>query len=315
MKIPGKKSSACLLAVIILFTQLVSCSDKKNDAPAEPPKLEYSTKAQAGTQKAAKKTEPPAVKIVNNTGTVIGTRFNTPVGYDRVVVGGNTFGAYLRGLPLKPDGTGVKFFDGRVKENRGVYEAVIDIDVGERDLQQCADAVMRLWAEYLYKNQRYSEIHFNFVNGFRTEYTKWMEGYRITVEGNKAWWVKRGNPSNTYRDFRSYMDMVFAYAGTLSLIKELKPVDIKDMEPGDVFIDQGHSIIVIDMAEEKDSGRRLFMLAQSYMPAQDIQVLKNPADGRISPWYSLDFGEELHTPEWKFKKSDLRRFEGAARSD
>jgi hypothetical protein len=50
------------------------------------------------------------------------------------------------------------------------------------------------------------------------------------------------------------------------------------------------------------------MLAQSYMPAQDVHILKNPAKWRSTPWYELDFGEELRTPEWTFHKEDLKRF-------
>jgi hypothetical protein len=45
------------------------------------------------------------------------------------------------------------------------------------------------------------------------------------------------------------------------------------------------------------------------MPAQEIQILKNPNNNKISPWYLSDFGEILKTPEWTFKKGDLKRFE------
>lgn len=50
------------------------------------------------------------------------------------------------------------------------------------------------------------------------------------------------------------------------------------------------------------------MLAQSYMPAQELQILINPTKREISPWYSLDFGDELATPEWRFQKGSLKRF-------
>jgi hypothetical protein len=105
--------------------------------------------------------------------------------------------------------------------------------------------------------------------------------------------------------------MVFAYAGTASLEKELKKVELREMEIGDVFIQggsPGHAIIVVDMAENKNTGKKLFMLAQSYMPAQDIHVLKNPNNMNISPWYELDLGEVLNTPEWRFTKNNLKRF-------
>ena len=107
------------------------------------------------------------------------------------------------------------------------------------------------------------------------------------------------------------MDLVFAYSSTLSLDKELKSVDVDDMQIGDVFIkggSPGHCVIVVDMAENKSTGQKVFMLAQSYMPAQQTQLLINPNDDNLSPWYSLDFGDNLRTPEWIFSKDQLKRF-------
>ncbi|MDP4092669.1 MAG: DUF4846 domain-containing protein [Bacillota bacterium] len=235
-------------------------------------------------------------------------RFLTPEGFERTNTEKGSFAEYLQNLPLKQDGALVHYFDGRVKP-ADVYDAVIDMDIGNRDLQQCADAVMRLRSEYLYANKRYNEIAFHFANGFYAQYSKWMNGQRIVVEGNKAYWVNRAPKSNTYKDLRNYLDMVFAYAGTMSLIKELKPVECSSMSVGDVFIDSGHSIIVVDMAENKATGKKLFIVAQSYMPAQDTQILKNPDNSGISPWYELDFGQQLKTPQWTFTKNDLHRFQ------
>lgn len=245
--------------------------------------------------------------LLDGSGRTIEDRFLTPEGFVRTTVAPGSFGEFLRTLPLKPDGAEVHYYDGRVKSNR-VYEAVLDIDVGSRDLQQCADAVMRLRAEYLYKDRRYDDIHFNFANGFRIDYRKWMDGYRVVVNGNKAYWVKAAAPSSTYLEFRKYLDVVFAYANTASLAKEMKPVDVAKMSIGDVFVDSGHSVIVVDMAENKATGKKLFMIAQSYMPAQDIHVLENPINGELSPWYELNFGETLRTPEWTFTNRDLRSF-------
>jgi hypothetical protein len=45
------------------------------------------------------------------------------------------------------------------------------------------------------------------------------------------------------------------------------------------------------------------------MPAQDIHILKNPANGDGNPWYNSNFGEKLDTPEWEFTKNQLVRFD------
>ena len=248
--------------------------------------------------------------LINENGSTIFERIKTPQNFNRVKINDNSFAHYLRNLPLKPHGTKVRFYNGIIKPNFWVYTSVIDIDVGERDLQQCADAVMRLRAEFLYNADQFDKIHFNFTNGFRVDYSEWMKGKRIVVEGNKTYWKEKTTPSNSYKSFRKYMNIIFSYAGTISLSKEMVPVNINAIRIGDVFIQggsPGHAVIVVDLATDTD-GNKIFLLAQSYMPAQDIHILKNPNDKNISPWYNLNFEGDLITPEWTFKQTDLKRF-------
>lgn len=250
--------------------------------------------------------------LIEEEGKDIETRILTPKDFQRIAVKEGSFAEYLRRLPLKPHGSPVLYHDGSVKNKKNIYIAVVDMEIGDRDLQQCADAIMRLRGEYLYGIGRYDEIHFNFTNGFRVDYSKWMEGYRIVVDGNCSYWQKRAEPSNTYQDFRRYMDIIFAYAGTISLEKELIDVNLDDIEIGDIFIQggsPGHAVIVVDMALNEATGEKLFLLAQSYMPAQETQILVNPNNIALSPWYSLSIqGEDIKTPEWTFRRGDLKRF-------
>lgn len=251
------------------------------------------------------------IDLINPEGATVGDRFNVPEGFKRVSVDENSFEGYLRTLPLKADGAVVHYFDGREKNRDNVYIGVVDMDVGDRDLQQCADAVMRVRAEYLYQNKMYDEIQFHFVNGFNCNYSKWKKGYRVAIEGNNTSWVKKFSPDDSYKSFRNYLNMVFAYASTLSLDKELVAVDKDDMKIGDVFIrggSPGHAVIVVDMAINETTNEKLFMLAQSYMPAQEIQILVNSINDEISPWYSTNFSGELNTPEWRFSEDELKSF-------
>ncbi len=248
--------------------------------------------------------------LINKTGKTIKERFEVPKGYRRIEQRKGSFGYYLRRLPVKPHGTKVKLYDNTLKDNQSVSVGVIDLPIGKKDLHQCADAVMRLRAEYLWKEKKYSKIHFNFTNGFRVDYTKWMKGNRIAIKGNKTWWVKKRKPANSYKTFWQYMEQIFMYAGTYSLAKELKNVNMAMVKPGDVFIQggmPGHAVIVLDVAEHIKTKKRIILLAQSYMPAQETHVLDNYF-GKNSPWYSLDFGDALGTPEWTFSRKDLKRF-------
>lgn len=214
-----------------------------------------------------------------------------PGGHERVSAASGSFADWLRRLPMKPPQTPVKLYDGRLKWAQDLHVAVIDIDTGKKNLQQCADAIMRLRAEYLLGSNRANEIAFNYTNGKRVAY--------------------RGNARN-YKAFQRYMEGVFIYAGTYSLEREMRRVPISEISIGDVFIKggfPGHAVLVIDMAADKATGKNRFLLMQSYMPAQDMHILKNPKAADGSPWYEIpEEGQELVTPEWIFSTESLRRF-------
>lgn len=221
-------------------------------------------------------------------------RYATPANYQRVPLPATSFGAYLRNLPLKPEGSLVKFYDGRAKSDRGVYNGVVDMELDNRDLQQCADAVMRLRGEYLFHQGQYDDIHFDLLS-----------------DGKPRYFIDFSNGDHSYSAFRKYMRYIFAYANTASLHDELVKVDkVEDVMPGDVFIQKGkpygHAVMVMDVVENK-AGDKMMLLAQSYMPAQDTQILINPEAGDGSNWYPVQEGT-LRTPEWHFSSTDLRRF-------
>ena len=223
-------------------------------------------------------------QTTDSIGNTVETRFQLPKGYVRIVAA-NSYQSYLRKLPLKPEGSSVLYYNDETKPNNNVYAAVVDLPIGKRNLHQCADAVMRLRAEHLWNTKQYKKIHFKYTNGFNVPYSKWRQGYRVQVKGNKCTWVKSAAPSDSYKTYWKYMEVIFNYAGTMSLSKELKKTNKDSMQIGDVFIQggfPGHAIIVIDMATNKE-GKKVFMLAQSYMPAQELQVLVNPSDSNISP--------------------------------
>jgi len=236
-----------------------------------------------------------------------------PIGYARVPVAPDSFGAWLREFPVREGSPPVYLYDGRLKANQSAHYAVLDIDVGDRDLQQCADAVIRLRAEYLFTLPCRDEIVFDFTSGDAARWSDWRDGQRVVVSGNEVSWRNAAAPDSSYAGFRRYLDTVFMYAGSASLEREILPVnDIRNLRGGDVFIQggfPGHAVIVVDVAENA-AGDRVFLLAQSYMPAQDIHILKSFAE--ISPWYRVQAVGKLHTPEWGFEFDDLRRFEGAS---
>lgn len=238
-------------------------------------------------------------------------RVACPEGYERLQVKENSLEDWLRHFPVKEGRPEVKLYNGNLKGNQSAHYLVLDIDVGNKDLQQCADAVMRLKAEYHFACGEYQTIHFNFTSGDRADYQRWKAGYRPRISGNNVSWVKSAGTDGSYASFRRYMDIVFSYAGTFSLEKELIPVnDISDIRAGDVFIKggfPGHAVMVMDVAVNQSTGKKMFLLAQSYMPAQEMHILRNPANGPENPWYEAVTGY-LQTPEWGFPEGSLKRF-------
>ncbi|MCK4412665.1 MAG: DUF4846 domain-containing protein [Candidatus Eisenbacteria sp.] len=244
------------------------------------------------------------------TGTVA-ERFQPPDGYHRTDEGPESFSRWLRGLPLKPGRGTVHLYDGSAARDQENHVAVLAVDIGSRDLQQCADAIIRLRAEYLREVGREDEIAFRFTSGDLASWTDWRAGMRPGVSENRVTWTRSAEPDSTYAAFRDYLDTVFIYAGTASLIRELEPVeDATAVVPGDVFIIggfPGHALIVIDVADSND-GDRVFMLAQSLLPAREIHIVRGGGPLRQSPWFEARREGMIHPAGWRFEFSDLRRF-------
>lgn len=233
----------------------------------------------------------PAWPVKGGTG-AIGTRFELPQGAQRLAAPPGSFAQFLRQLPLRPPATPVLLFNGQSKRNQEVHAAVLDIDTGTRDLQQCADAVMRLRGEFLWSQARSQQACF------------------VSAAGKKLQFGGGGYPA-----FRRWMDTVFTWANTGSLRKQMVPVkEPAKAEPGDVFIvgaggglPFGHAVLVLDVAQDS-AGQRWLLLGQSYMPAQDIHVLKNTAQPRHGVWFAARADGAMDTPEWTFPAGSLRRF-------
>ena len=253
--------------------------------------------------------EPVLTDSTTTEMTVVGD-IPLPPGYSRVEATPKSFGSFLRNLSLKEDNT-VYLYDGSRKGNQSAQFAVLDVDVGKRDLQQCADAVMRLRAEYLFEAGKHDQIAFHFTSGHLARWTAYASGYRARISGNQVSWVKTASPDSSYGSFRQYMNLVFSYCGTRSMDKEVARIAMTDIQPGDVFHQTGnpygHAVTVMDVAVDS-SGNKVFLLAQCYMPAQSIHILKNPNDNTGYPWYRLKDGQELVTPEWTFPANSLKRW-------
>ncbi|TGL57767.1 hypothetical protein EHQ62_17590 [Leptospira jelokensis] len=235
-------------------------------------------------------------------------RITPPNGYLRVDYPKASFSHYLQNFPLKPDGSPVLLYNGKQKQNQ-VHVAVLNFPLLKRDLIQCADAVMKLRAEYFYANKKFDAIHFKISNGMDVPFLRFANGERVVVKGNKTSWIQTKAKQGTNRDvFEEYLQFIYSYAGTISLKSELIKKPLSQLEPGDVWIEAGspgHVVMVVDKAMGKD-GQMVFLLAQSYMPSQEMHILNS--EGEFSPWFTLPKGNNFQTPEWEFPAKELYGF-------
>lgn len=218
---------------------------------------------------------------------------STPKGFERVAVDAGSIGEYIRRIPLQKRGSHMKYFDGRIAYGQYFGYAVLDIPMLS-SIEQCADAVMRIRAEYLWESGQYGQIHFHSVSGKNQKYGG-------------------GSDRNS---FEAYLRKVYGNSNTTSLRREMSPKDIRDIAPGDVFVYEsprpgfyGHAVLVADVARNYRTGQTAVMLAQSSTPALTMHIIRDILHPFHSPWVILDDSSDgVFISGIYFGKDDLREW-------
>lgn len=214
-----------------------------------------------------------------------------PAGFQRIDKGG--FTSFLRDIKLKGAGTKVQLFTGGNANLQQLNYAVLDVPLIS-NWEQCADACIRLHAEYLYKSKQFAQIGYKDVNGRQMNYSG----------------------GNSRKSFETYLKKVYGMASTLSLSKYLSQVNTMDIMPGDVFVypargkaKYGHAVLVVDVAVNKSTGRRAFMLAEGNTPARDLHLLRNLKHPFSAPWFTVDGTESsFRLGPFLYFPNEIRRF-------
>jgi hypothetical protein len=204
----------------------------------------------------------------------------------------DAYGTSLLDLPLRPPGTPVRTHDGRVVPISPVR--VVDLPMVKGDLQQCADTAIRLRAEWLKGQGR--PVMFHATSGDPIPWARVAAGEIPYAEGRGLKW-RAGAGS-----WETYLRLVFTWAGTASLVAH-DTVAASEPRAGDLLIQggfPGHAIVILGVAVRGEE--TLLLLAQGFMPAQDLHVLVGPADGWW-PWQ-----ETMVLPSWTMHQRDLRRW-------
>jgi len=249
---------------------------------------------------------------INYEKSTIRTRFSPPKGYSWQTEESGSFGEYLVNFPLYPENFPVRDYRQIPVPKQYNHAAILKIDVGDKDLQQCADAWIRLYAEYLWVKKDFDKIEFEFTSKQKLSWNDYKNGIRTTESGDQVKFHQSAKPDDSYKNFRNYLNLVFNYAGTISLDRESKPIlRNQDIKTGDFLItpgSPGHSVFIVGIAKNT-AGKRVYLLAESFMPAQDIHILVNPFNKNISPWYELDVNApKTFTAKYIFNPTSIKRF-------
>ncbi|SEG03927.1 protein of unknown function (4846) [Halpernia humi] len=288
------------LRLLLLFLIFINCNKKESNSVSN-------------ISKSSQIKETSEVKnLINKNGLTIKDRFFPPENFKLNTEKEGSFGAFIENFKLKPYGSKILKYDGAPISTQNLHEAIFDIDTGTKDLQQCADAVIRLRAEYLYKTKQFNDIKFHFTNGDLMTWNDYKNGARAFVNGNKVSFKTTEKFDDSYQNFRKYLDLIFNYAGTISLNKETFPVlKTSSLKTGDILITAGSPghVVFIAAVAENDKKEKLFLLGEGYTPAQSIHIVKNSFQPEISPWYKLDTkNTETETARYLFKPTNFRSF-------
>src|SRR6187402_2864812 len=160
-----------------------------------------------------------------------------PQGFAYVEDGDSAYSNWLLDLKLKKSKT-VYLYNGKLKSNQDAQYVVLNIDIGKKDLVQCADAAMKLRADHLFEKHLYDQIKFLATSGDEISFESWLKGVRWKEQGAKlVSYIIHKEGSNIQQEYDSFMELVFSYCGTYSLSKQLKVVnDSRSIQPGDIFV-------------------------------------------------------------------------------
>jgi len=239
--------------------------------------------------------------------------FMVPSGYKRMAVEEGTFAQWLRNLPIENRKTVYSFNGSKLSAPAA---AIVPIDVGRGDVQQCADSILRLYSEYRWHQQNTDNWGIHFTSGDLSSWKDWKKGERFSIKGSKVNRVSSGKSDDSYSQYQKWLHHSFLYAGTRSLHKDARSVSLgKPIQPGDFFVSPGspgHAILVLDVAEPLQPGYPpIALLGQGFMPAQEFHVIADRGNHVIENWFALPTkeGEGLSNPSWyPLPRSGLFRF-------
>lgn len=299
-----KKFGLLCLALVLLLT---GCSSGVKIVPIEslsPQRTAANVFSAEPMATPAPEASAATVQRLDESGMTIASRIGPPTGYTRVHAMENSLAAFLRAYPLKAAGAQVMLYNGEPRTDAQAA-AVLDVTLGQKNHEGPAGAMARLISEYLYSQQKYSDISFTLGSDFNFTFDKWRQGNLLDTEGSDIAWKSGGEDSNSEDNFKKYLTTLFVYISMSTLQKDLvkvEDVDSDEIQVGDLFLGETAdgkktALMVADLCQNDETDEKLMLLVQGGTPAQQLHVVENPTDEALSPWFPCNFSADLRTPD------------------
>jgi hypothetical protein len=232
--------------------------------------------------------------------------------YKRILATDNSFAGWLRDLPLMKTGSDVlNHRDGIFKAGTDTAVAfVVDLDIKGRRHEQCMDILVRIYAEYLWRENQVESLNLPLPGGYWLTWEDWSNGFRPVFRGIDVDMKKSSRSDTTHQAYQSYLNTIYCESHTQQFYHAYLPVDKKKVQIGDILIRKGtngHAVMIVDLARN-ERGELIALIGNGDTPACQFFLLNHKKN---SPWIPLDFKMEfLDLPlKRKIGWDGLRRFE------
>lgn len=294
-------SVLCVCATIVVFIFFNKHQKNKNNTNRE----NGTNNSVSDTNPTAEPTQSIVLDVIVPAEKTIATRFNPPSGYTRTTLSGGSFGDYLRNFDLREYSAKPLAYDTTTKtqitNDTLPSVSVLDLDlINKTNLQEASNSLIRLYAEYLYGQNRFNDISFNLLTTpvFKCDFKTWSEGGRLIQENNSITWCIEHGDHCTHKDvdtgtaygvFKYYLQNVMLHSNVSSLPSNMKTVQLNDLTVGDVIYHADSNIpeIIVDMAEDS-SGNKICILARGGTPASEIYIVRNESNADLNPWHDVN---------------------------
>jgi hypothetical protein len=236
----------------------------------------------------------------------------TDSAYQRVEVAEvSDFGHWLRQLALKPVGSPVLSYKGKVRKTAQdtTVAAVISLDIQGRRQEQCMDILIRLYAEYLWQNSSAEGLSLPLPSGVWLSWPAWREGLRPEFHGVQVKLKHQAEADSSFQNYENYLRLIYSESHTQQFYHGLKPIDRQDLKIGDFIVSRGsksHAVMIVDLARNK-RGQLVALIGHGDTPACEFYLLNYRIN---NPWFPINFEQEkLPLPVKKIMNwAGLRRF-------